>query len=223
MVGIQMAGHVPSLLSSELAKLTDADLELDLLRRLVEQQALCREYQGEQRQGMGPIIVYCDESSSMKDFNKITKAKALCLTLGWIARQQKRWIAFVSFTSRSEGARLCMPPGKWEQGKLINWVKSFERGGTELTCLLETLPSKYWTEFNTPRGKTDIVVITDGEVSADPQSIERFNLWKKKQNAKCFGLIVDQKPGALAYACDQYWMLGDFSLMEDGVQQILSI
>jgi uncharacterized protein with von Willebrand factor type A (vWA) domain len=222
MIGIKLGDSIPDMLASELGRLAVPTLRTELLRRLVERQALCREYQGEEKLGLGPIVVLVDESSSM-DGDNIVQAKAIALTMAWIAKQQRRWVAFASFNSLSHGRTLVMPPSNWDQASLIEWVEAFSRGGTALTLLLETLPNQYWKEWDTPKGKTDIIVITDGAVDAEPAKVQTFNVWRKAEKAKCYGLILDGTPGGLKGVCDRYWLMDDLSLGQDGVKEVLSI
>ena len=62
LVGVEPNGDIGRLLPVELAKLAVPELELDTLRRLVERQTLCREYQSVEPAARGPIIVAIDES-----------------------------------------------------------------------------------------------------------------------------------------------------------------
>ena len=53
LVGVEPGGDLGRLLPVELAKLAVPELELDTLRRLVERQTLCREYQSVEPVGAG--------------------------------------------------------------------------------------------------------------------------------------------------------------------------
>ena len=79
-VGVELGGDVGRLLPSELMKLAVPELELDTLRRIVEREALCREYHAVEPVGKGPIIVVTDESGSMEGIRAHT-AKALALVI----------------------------------------------------------------------------------------------------------------------------------------------
>jgi hypothetical protein len=101
-VGVVLDGDVGRLLPHELASLGDEDLELDVMRRIVERQAMCRDYRGIESKARGPIVVVVDESGSMGG-EKIHTAKAMALALAWIARHQKRWCCLVGFSGGTEG------------------------------------------------------------------------------------------------------------------------
>ncbi|MGH7225446.1 MAG: hypothetical protein ACRELF_19675, partial [Gemmataceae bacterium] len=64
-VGVVMDADLGRLLPQELAKLAIPEFEDDTLRRLVERQTMCREYQATEPVAKGPIIVSIDESGSM--------------------------------------------------------------------------------------------------------------------------------------------------------------
>ena len=194
MIGVELAGDVSRLLPSEIAVLDDEDLELDTLRRIVENQAMCRQYEGLEPQKMGPVVVVVDESGSMSG-SKIANAKALALAMAWIAKHQKRWCALVGFSGGTEGTRMVLKPGKWDQQALLNWLEHFYGGGTTLDVPLVELPTKYWLEMAAPKGKTDVILITDAIVHAPKQMIDNFNLWKTKEQVRCISIVLGSLPG----------------------------
>ena len=106
-VGVELGGDLARVLPHELAKLDVEELELDMLRRLAERQAMCRELAAVEPVGKGPIIVTLDESGSMH--SKIENAKGLALSLAWIARQQKRWCALVAYSGGSDHCLAARP------------------------------------------------------------------------------------------------------------------
>ena len=103
-VGVTLGGELSRLLPVELATLAVPELELDMLRRLVERQCMQREHRGVEPVAKGPIIVSVDESGSMQG-DKAHTAKALALAMAWVARSQKRWCALVAYSGDS-GERL---------------------------------------------------------------------------------------------------------------------
>jgi uncharacterized protein with von Willebrand factor type A (vWA) domain len=223
MVCVILDGELSRLLPSELAALELPELELDTLRRIAERQALCREHRGTEKVSQGPIVVYVDESGSMNGEN-IIQAKALALTLGWIAQQQKRWIMFVGFSCGPTGNAIAFPPGKWNQAALLEWLTHFYSGGTDLTNLTETLPAEYWTAYSVPKGKTDIIVITDGCMSATDQQTQSFNQWRKQEKAKVYSIIIGAgNAGGLTDLSDRTWIVSGLDMDTDAVGEVLSI
>ncbi len=222
MVGVHLDDTIGLLLDEELVSLLDPDMEMDTLRRLSEKETLALEYRGMETEGKGPIIVAVDESGSMTG-EKIANSKALALALGWIAKKQRRWCCFVSFASRGEGHYLLLKPGKWEEGKLMDWLQHFYNGGTSLTTCCYTLPFVWWEAINPPKGRTDLIVVTDGEVDLDSDMRDKFLAWKKQTKLKVHSLVLDDNAGGLAEISDHVYLLQSLSVGQEGVGAVLSI
>lgn len=225
MVGVVLDGDLGRLLPHELVQLACPELELSALRRLVERQSMCRQYRGVKKVGKGPIVVCVDESGSMSG-EPIAQAKALALAMGWIARHQNRWIVFCGYSGGREGTRLALPPGRWDETALLAWLEHFYSGGTTLDVPLHELPHKWWPEFiaqGLPRGKTDLLLVTDALVHL-PTELERsFLAWKQAEKVKCISLIIGQAAGDLTRVSDQVFTLDDLNLDQEGVQACFKI
>ncbi len=224
-VGVVLDGDIGRLLPSELAKLNDDDLELDTLRRLVERETQCREYKGVEPVALGPIVVTVDESGSMAG-EKIYTAKALALALAWIARRQKRWVALVGFAGGTTGTRLALPPGKWDETKVCDWLEHFYSGGTRMDVPLSEVPNVYWPEFvaqGMARGKTDLICITDAIVEIPEEMKNNFLAWKAVEKVKMYSLVVEGEPGDLAQVSDELYQVPSLSVSEEAVGKVLSI
>jgi uncharacterized protein with von Willebrand factor type A (vWA) domain len=188
---------------------------------------LCRHHRNIQKLGQGPIIVCIDESGSMGG-NKIQTAKAIALSMGWIARYQKRWIVFVSFSGGTEGVLYTFPPNKtWDDDMLCEWLLHFYGGGTDLDVPLDTLPTKYWPQLleqGLPKGKTDVIFITDAIVHAPDKMIEKFNKWKKDENVRAISLIIGTgNAGDMAKVSDEWHMVNNLEIGQTAIDNILSI
>lgn len=226
MVGIRLHDSIPHMITSELARLADDDLSLELCKRLVDKQVLCREYQGEDKVALGPIVVVVDESSSM-DGDPIEQAKGLALGMGWVALHQKRWISFIGYSGVTDehghGNILTMPPGRWDQAQLIEWLCHFYGGGSDMDIPVVDLPTKFWKQINPPKGKTDVLFITDARCDMSDRQKAVFNKWKADEQVKCYGLVINNRCGHIASICDNSWTVDEISLSEDGVKEVLSI
>ena len=228
-IGIELGGDISRLVPSELTQLACdiPELELLALDRVARRQALCRKYRGIQKLGRGPIVVVVDESGSMKRNDKIIAAKALALTMAWLARQQKRWIALVGFAGGTEGTRIAFPPGRMDQDKLIEWLQHFYSGGTTLDVPLDKLPNEYWNEFQKQgltKGQTDVVLITDAIVQCPDEMQDRYLEWAKHEQVRSYGIVIGSSDaGDLAAVCDQYWCLPSLDLDNPAVHTVLSM
>lgn len=222
MVGVEMAGDVDRLVTDELAFLGDEDLEMETLRRIVENQAMCLEYEGVEQLAKGPVVVVVDESGSMSG-DRIANAKALALSLAWIAKHQKRWCALVGFSGGTEGVLCVLKPGKWNETELMNWLDHFYAGGTTLDVPLDVLPNKYWQQMQAPKGKTDIIIITDALVHAPEKMVTDFNSWKTKEEARCISIILGAQPGDLAKVSNEVHCIPSLSVNCDAAISCMSI
>lgn len=224
-VGVELSGDVARMLPAELALLTIEELELDTLRRIAERQILSRQYRGIEPVAKGPIVICVDESGSMSG-EPICNAKAIALSLGWVAKFQRRWCAFVGFSGGTEGTRLAMPPDKWNQDALIEWLTHFYGGGTTLDVPIDELPNNYWPEFvatGLQRGKTDIVLITDAMVDCPDEMRDSFLAWKAREKAKLHGIIIGSEPGDLVDLCDEFHCIDTLDIDQECVTDLLAM
>ena len=224
MVGVTLGDQIDRLVPTELAMLSDEDFELDAMRRLVEKQSMVRDMKGSEKLGKGPIVVCVDESGSMRG-DKIIAAKALALTMGWIARHQKRWLALVGFSSgKAKGTRLLLKPGKWDEAGLLDWLDHFYSGGTTMDIPFDVLPHEWWVEFDPPKGKTDIVMITDAIVLIRSEMAAKFKEWKQTNEVKMITLVVDaNSAGDVEEVSDEVHLIKSIGLDAQGVQNCFEI
>lgn len=233
MVGIVQDGDLARLVPSELALLADADTELLAMRRIVERQAMCREYRGVEPVARGPIVVVVDESGSM-DGEPIANAKAMALALAWIARAQRRWVAFQSFAAETDndgnpcGIRLALPPDNWDDSSLLGWMEHFYDGNnTKPDVPLQTLPFTYWPKFERQgltRGKTDIILITDACLRVPQDMAQRFNAWKLAEKARMVTLVLGKRQaGDLAGVSDEVHLVPCLDIEQAAVAEVLSV
>lgn len=227
MVGVELSGDVGRVLPIELVQLADPDFELDAMRRLVERQSMSRQYRGIEKVGKGPIVVCVDESGSMSG-EKVANAKAFALAMAWIARHQGRWCALCGYSGGTEGTKLILPPNKWDESALMDWLTHFFSGGTEMDVPLEVLPTKWWDEFvarGMRRGKTDVILLTDAQCYVPPEMEKQFNDWKVREKVKTISLIIGGWGGAggLEKVSDETYNASSISLQEAGIERCLSL
>lgn len=225
MIGTTQTDDVARLLPSELVGICHPTIQAINVVRLIEKQTLGYEYLGEETAAKGPIVVCVDESGSMQG-PRIENAKAFCLAMGLIARMQKRWIAFVSFSSFRQGTKVCFPPNQWNQQELLSWILHFFNGGTDQQVPLVDLPFNYWKEFESKglqKGKTDIIYITDGEINISNSVRDKFIEWKKLENCTVNCITIGSQPGGLQQVCDNVYLTNSLGIDCEGVQQVMSI
>lgn len=226
-VGVKMDGDAARLLPSEMAKLAIPELEMDVMRRLVERQTLCRDMRSVEDQGRGPVCVVVDESTSMTSKNAIEKAKAFALTMAWVARHQKRQCILVSFAAGAKHKVCILNPKKWDQKKLMEWLASFMRGGTSDHVLLGEVPL-HWNKWCDHPGKTELIVVTDGRFALDHYRKRKFLEWKETNQVKMTGLFLENgrpTPGQheIAPLCDKYAKIKDIDKEQETITECFGL
>jgi uncharacterized protein with von Willebrand factor type A (vWA) domain len=200
-VGIEPGGDVGRLLPSELTRLVVPELELDTLRRIVERQALCREHHTVEPVGKGPILCVVDESGSMEGHRAHT-AKALALALAWVARSQRRWCGLVAYSGGSGERLLALPPARWDERALCEWLSAFIGGGSDLDVPIRELPRVY-RQIGAPTGVTDLVILTDARCRIPADVRDPFLSWRRSARVRAVALVLNSAPGELAAVCDE--------------------
>lgn len=222
--GVTNSGDLTRILPSELMLLGDELTELNLLRKLCEEQTLALRKHNWEPQARGPIVVCVDESGSMVshrgDDSKLIQAKAFAMTMARIAQEEKRFIVLLGFASHDELRELVMPPTGWNQLALMDWLEHFFNGGTDFDFLLHV--EKSWERWKCPHGKTDVFIVTDTQACIEDETIEKFNAFKVKEKVKAYGLAIGAATGCLDLVCDQAWVTQSMGLESKAVREILS-
>ncbi len=222
-VGVEPGGDVGRLLPVELGKLMVPELELDTLRRIVERQALCREHHAVEPVGKGPVIVCLDESGSMGgDRIHTAKALALALALAWVARTQRRWCALVAYSGDSGERLLPLPPGRWDETRLLDWLTAFLGKGSEIDVPVRELP-RMSRELNAPPGVTDVVFVTDAVCRIPPDVRDTFLAWKRQAKARLVTLVLNTAAGDLTTISDEVHLVHTLAPDADAVGRVLSL
>jgi uncharacterized protein with von Willebrand factor type A (vWA) domain len=197
------------------------ELELDTLRRIAERQASCREHHAVEPVGKGPIIISVDESGSMAG-EKAHTAKALALALAWIARQQRRWCGLVAYSGDSGERLLALPPGRWDEAKLMDWLSEFIGRGSTLDIPVREMPD-YYRRLGAPPGITDVVFVTDAQCHIPAVVRDSFLAWKRSARARLITLVIANPPGDLALVSDEVHQVRAMAATEDAVGRVLSL
>jgi uncharacterized protein with von Willebrand factor type A (vWA) domain len=219
--GVEPGGDVGRLLSTERARLMVPELELDTLRRIAERQALCRERHAVEPAGKGPVVVALDESGSMSG-EKIHTAKALSLALAWVARRQRRWCALVAYSGDSGERLLPLPPGRWDEAALCDWLSAFIGRWSDLDVPVREMPRMY-RQLNAPPGVTDVVFVTDANVRLPGPVRAAFLDWKRAASARLVTLVLDNPPGDLAAVSDEGHSVRSLAPGSEAVGRVLSL
>lgn len=220
-LGLKADNDLGRMLPQELVGLLDPVLEQDVLRRFMERQLWCREFKSSEPIGKGPIVIVLDESGSMSG-ERNHAAKALALALAWIARQQKRWCALIAYSGDSGERILPLPLGKWDEAALMDWLEAFIGQGSDLDVPIREMP-KFYESLKAPKGKTDVIFLTDAACNISAKLAKTFTDWKKSVQAKLITLVIDSEPEDLAKISDEIHRIRSVDVSEYGVERILSI
>ena len=220
-VGLESGGDISRLVPTELMRMCVPELELDLMRRLVERQCLSREFESTEKVGLGPIVIVIDESGSMIG-SRNESAKAIALTLAWIARKQGRWCGLVAYSGESGHRVLALPPERWNQVDLLDWLESFLGMGSSLDIPVLDMPAIF-NELGAPAGRTDLVYITDAEVRISEKKANAFKAWKCSIKAKLFSLVLNSSPGQLSSISDEVHLINTLDPAEAGIKKVFSL
>jgi uncharacterized protein with von Willebrand factor type A (vWA) domain len=219
--GLESGGDISRLVPSELMKLGIPELELDLMRRLVERQCLCREFEAQERVGLGPVVLVVDESGSMVG-HRNESAKAIALTLAWIARKQGRWCGLVAFSGGTGHRVLSLPPERWKQVDLLDWLQSFLGGGSDQDVPVGEMAAIF-KEIGAPASKTDLIYITDAELSISQKKAEAFKAWKASVQSRLISLVLNSSPGQLSSISDEVHLINSLDPAEAGIKKVFSL
>ena len=219
--GLESGGDISRLIPSELMKLGIPELEIDFLRRFAERQCLCREFDSEERVGLGPVVLVSDESGSMIG-SRNESAKAIALTLAWIARKQGRWCGLVAFSGGTGHRVLALPPERWNQVDLLDWLESFLGCGSDQDVPTREMPAIF-TEIGAPAGKTDLIYITDAELRISEKRATEFKTWKASVRARLVSLVLNTDPGALTSISDEVHLINSLDPTEVGIRKVFSL
>lgn len=228
MIGVRLDDRVDLLLPEEAALLCeDGEIGDDAARRLIERETLAFEYVSVEQVAKGPIVIVVDESGSMKGA-KVQSAKALALAMAYVARQQKRWCALISYSGGKPGVVLPLPPGKWNQEAIFGWLGHFYSGGSMLDLPIRELPSIYWPgliKAGAVPGKTDVIFITDAVLMIPPGLKASFMDWKAREKVKVYSLVLGYAAGDLEGISDETHLLEDMEITASGdaVESVLSV
>ena len=219
--GLENGGDISRLIPSELMRLGIPELEIDFLRRFAERQCLCREFESTEKVGLGPIVIVIDSSGSMVG-HRNENAKAIALTLAWIARKQGRWCGLVAFSGGTGHRVLSLSPDRWNQVDLLDWLASFLGCGSDQDVPVREMPAIF-TEIGAPAGKTDLIYITDAELSISQKKATEFKTWKASVQARLISLVLNTEPGDLKSISDEVHIISSLDPNEMGIKKVFSL
>src|SRR4051794_24526117 len=221
LVGVTLDGEIARLVPGELARLVLPETEWDTLRRIVERQAMCRDYQATERVAKGPILVAVDESGSMAG-PKVHTAKALALAMAWIARNQRRWCGLIAYSGDTGHRLVTLPTSGWDEAAVMAWLEQFLSGGSDMDVPVRELP-EFYRAMKAPPGDTDVIFISDAVCHIPAEVRAAFVAWKRSAKARLITLVIQNEPGDLEAISDEVHVVPSLDVEESAVERILSL
>jgi len=185
--GIGLGNDLSRLLPSELIQLRRPALRLSLLARLLQNKALVYAMAGREPLAKGPIIVLLDESSSMKEFEKEIWSKAVALALLAQATKKRRSWHLVAFNADII-REVAIPAGKAAPGDIERALDHGCYGGTDFDKPIMKAISIIENEKKMKQA--DVIIITDGEDTLTPATIEAANLSTRRIGVSWYVVAV---------------------------------
>lgn len=171
-IGPGSLADLARLLPSEIVTLRRRSLRLHLLARILQGKVLTYAMTGREPQARGPVVVLLDESSSMREAGKDIWSKAVALALLSTATKQRRAWHLVAFNGAIV-RELDIPAGKATPDDIYRALDHGCRGGTDFDA--PVLRAADVIRHSPAMRKADVVIITDGEDSVSPDTIEIAN------------------------------------------------
>jgi uncharacterized protein with von Willebrand factor type A (vWA) domain len=185
LVGVEQTGDVARLLPSELSALGDPLRATDLLRRVVERNALGYKLRGKDKAAKGPIVVALDISGSMHGA-KDTWGKAVALALLDSARRDNRGFGLILFNGAVVSELRAPKAAAVTPLQILELLEQEPFGGTDFD-----VPIFAALDFVEKQGafkKADVVLVTDA--IARPDSNNTSKARADKLGAHVYGILI---------------------------------
>ncbi len=206
-VDIEQGADLARLLPAELARLVHPVLRLSLLRDLVERRCLQYQMTGTETLGRGPLVVCLDKSGSMEGERDIW-ATAVALALLDVAQAERRPFALLGFDGRVKHESVVAPGEALPESGLFVPCS----GGTSIDSvigrgldIIEARPGAL--------RRADIVLITDGESSAD--DAHTLGTRRAAMGVTVLGVAIGIDAASLAPWCDETCGVVDLERLDD--------
>jgi uncharacterized protein with von Willebrand factor type A (vWA) domain len=224
---ITIGNDLAHVLPSELALLSDPDLEDLFLYRFAEAHLLQYALVGHEKQGQGPIIMALDSSGSMEgSVSGIIKeawAKAVMLALLAIARKQKRDLAILHFSSADDPlVTFRFPKGASTYEEVLTCTETFIGNYTAFEPWMHaalTLVDE--STFN----RADVICVSDGLTTISPTVQAQWQQRRAARDMRAYGILIGTDEGAhtLAGITDAIMTLHDLNNDTDVLETIFNV
>jgi uncharacterized protein with von Willebrand factor type A (vWA) domain len=128
----------------------------------------------------------------------------------------------VAYSGASGERLLTLPPGRWNESALCDWLAAFIGSGSDLDLPIQEMPRMY-RELGAPTGITDLIFITDAQARIPTKLRDEFNRWKQSAQARVISLVLANGAGDLATVSDEVHLVRALDPDGDAVGRVLSL
>lgn len=224
----ELTNDLTRLTSTEMTALAIPELEDHFWLRWAQHALLTKKVRGTENMGQGPIIVVCDESSSMdqpldaEGHTREAWSKAVSLALCDQAKRGKRDFIYIGFASVSQQHRIDFPGGVAPIAKVVEFTEHFFGGGTHYERPLTDAMNIIMQNVDSDRPRPDVVLITDAECDVQPEFIREWQRVKDRADVAVYGIQIGGSGyySALAQLADKVIDINQFNATPKGVQEL---
>ncbi len=182
---VEMGDRIDLMLPQEMINMCDAQLEIELFRRISNRGILQYALRDRKKLTKGPIVCCIDNSGSMSGDREVW-SKAVALGLLEICNLQKRKFVGIHFSHGSNIKTFEFEPNKYSLNQVLDFVEWFFNGGTDFEKPLDVAADM--VDMN-PRA--DIIMITDGECDVSDDWLVDFLAWRDEMECTVFGVLIE--------------------------------
>jgi uncharacterized protein with von Willebrand factor type A (vWA) domain len=117
---------------------------------------------------------------------------------------------------------LALPPSRWNEGALCEWLSAFIGGGSDLDIPVAEMPRMY-RALGAPVGITDLIFVTDAQARIPLKLRETFIDWKRSVRARVISLVLAGGAGDLASLSDEVHLVRTLDPDGEAVGRVLSL
>ena len=187
--GVEFGDDLTRLHSNEVLRMAVPELGVMVEMAYAEGTLMLNRRQEETELGKGPVVVVCDESSSMAgEPEASSKALALAL-LSHAHTSPLRPFAYVGFDTTTRVVEI--PERSFT--KAVDMVEGFLNGGTAFGPALKAMMESVDNLSAGTSGRADAVFITDGMSTVPPKVLEEVHEWMNRTGSQIYGIYIGPK------------------------------
>lgn len=210
---VVLGDDLTRLTPTEMGNLALPGTRLDFFQRYTSKRLVQYEVRGKERQGLGPMVLVCDESGSMTapcgGATREAWAKAFCLALVTLARKAGRPVYYIGYASRWQQRSIDMTEPSLEA--VLEMTEGFLGGGTyyegPLMQALDVVEGHQDKRYR----RADVVFISDDEYyGVNEVFYDGWKLRRSQLSVVVHGILMGATDtGMMASLCDSMRSIAD--------------